>query len=75
MPNQIKILSKIKPFKKTIEVASDKSLSIRAVLLASQAVGVSTISNILESEDVLNAIVKSTVIRLSHPLISVKSVS
>ena len=56
MPNQIKILSKIKPFKKTIEVASDKSLSIRAVLLASQAVGVSTISNILESEDVLNAI-------------------
>ncbi len=56
MPNQIKILSKIKPFNKTIEVASDKSLSIRAVLLASQAVGVSTISNILESEDVLNAI-------------------
>ena len=56
MFNQIKISSKINPFKKTIEVASDKSLSIRAVLLASQAIGVSTISNILESEDVLSAI-------------------
>ena len=56
MPNQIKISKKINPFKKTIEVASDKSISIRSVLLASQAVGVSTISNLLESEDVLNAV-------------------
>ena len=56
MPNQINILNKISPFKKTIEVSSDKSLSIRAVLLASQAVGISTITNILESEDVLWAI-------------------
>ncbi len=56
MPNQIKIFNKIKPFNKTIEVSSDKSLSIRAILLASQAIGVSTISNLLESEDVLNAI-------------------
>ncbi len=56
MPNQVKIFSKINPFKKTIKVDSDKSLSIRAVLLASQAIGVSTISNILESDDVLNAI-------------------
>ena len=56
MPNQINILNKINPFKKTIEVSSDKSLSIRAVLLASQAVGISTITNILESEDVLWAI-------------------
>ena len=56
MPNQIKILNKIKPFNKTIIVTSDKSLSIRAILLASQAIGVSTISNLLESEDVLNAI-------------------
>ena len=56
MPNQIKILNKIKPFNKTIEVTSDKSLSIRAILLASQAIGVSTISNLLESEDVLNAV-------------------
>ena len=56
MPNQIKIFKKINSYNKSINVSSDKSLSIRAVLLASQAVGVSTISNILESEDVLNAI-------------------
>ena len=56
MPNQIKIFNTIKPFNKTIEVTSDKSLSIRAILLASQAIGVSTISNLLESEDVLNSI-------------------
>ena len=56
MPNQIKIFNKIKSFNKTIEVTSDKSLSIRAILLASQAIGVSTLSNLLESEDVLNAI-------------------
>ena len=56
MLNQIKISNKINSFDKTIEVSSDKSLSIRAVLLASQAIGVSTISNILESEDVLSAI-------------------
>ena len=56
MPKYIKILSKINPYNKTIYVASDKSISIRAVLLASQAIGTSTISNILESEDVLSAI-------------------
>ena len=56
MPNQIKIFNKIKSFDKTIEITSDKSLSIRAILLASQAIGVSTISNLLESEDVLNAV-------------------
>ena len=56
MPNQIKIYNKIKPFNKTIEVTSDKSLSIRAILLASQAIGVSSISNLLESEDVFNTI-------------------
>ncbi len=56
MFNQIKISNKISPFNKTINVSSDKSLSIRAVLLASQAIGVSTISNILESEDVLSSI-------------------
>ncbi len=56
MPNQIKIFNKIKPFNKTIEVTSDKSISIRAILLASQAIGISKISNLLESEDVLNAV-------------------
>ena len=56
MPNHIFIDKKIAPFNKIIQVSSDKSLSIRAVLLASQAVGTSKISNLLESEDVLNTL-------------------
>ena len=56
MPNHIYIDKKIAPFNKIIQVSSDKSLSIRAVLLASQAVGTSKISNLLESEDVLNTL-------------------
>tara|TARA_B100000989_G_C19484888_1_gene446948 strand:+ start:40 stop:1362 length:1323 start_codon:yes stop_codon:yes gene_type:complete len=54
--NHIYINQKIKSFKKKIKVSSDKSISIRSVLLASQAVGTSKISNLLESEDVLNAL-------------------
>ena len=56
MSKYIYIDKKIPPYKKTIEVSSDKSLSIRTVLLASQAIGVSKISNLLDSEDVLNAL-------------------
>tara|TARA_Y100000590_G_C15674782_1_gene997561 strand:+ start:375 stop:1700 length:1326 start_codon:yes stop_codon:yes gene_type:complete len=56
MPNHVLINNKIGYFKKKIYVSSDKSLSIRCVLLASQAVGISKISNLLESEDVLNAL-------------------
>ena len=56
MPRHIYIDEKIPPFNKTINVSSDKSLSIRTILLASQAVGTSKISNLLESEDVLNAL-------------------
>ena len=56
MPNHIFIKKKIKSFKEKIRVSSDKSISIRSVLLASQAVGVSKISNLLESEDVINAL-------------------
>ena len=56
MLNHITINDKIKFFKKKIKVSSDKSLSIRCVLLASQAVGISKIYNLLESEDVLNAL-------------------
>ena len=56
MPNHIFISKKISKFKKKIEVSSDKSLSIRCILLASQAVGISRLSNLLESEDVLNAL-------------------
>ena len=56
MPKHIYIDQKISSFNKTIKVTSDKSLSIRTILLASQAVGTSKISNLLESEDVLNAL-------------------
>jgi 3-phosphoshikimate 1-carboxyvinyltransferase len=56
MSNHIFINSKINNFKKKISVASDKSISIRSILLASQAIGISKISNLLESEDVLNTL-------------------
>ena len=56
MPNHVLINNKISYFKKKIYVSADKSLSIRCVLLASQAIGISKISNLLESEDVLNAL-------------------
>ena len=56
MPKHIYINKKIPPYNETIQVSSDKSLSIRTILLASQAVGISKVSNILESEDVLNAL-------------------
>ena len=48
MPRHIYIDEKIPSFNKTIKVSSDKSLSIRTILLASQAVGTSRISNLLE---------------------------
>jgi len=56
MPNDILIKKKIKPFINKIFVTSDKSLSIRCVLLASIAIGTSKIENLLESEDVLNTL-------------------
>ena len=56
MSKNISINSKIDSFNKKIKVASDKSLSIRCILLASQAIGKSKIYNLLESEDVLNAL-------------------
>ena len=46
------IKEKIKDFKKKIRVDGDKSISIRFLLLASQAIGVSKIYNLLESDDV-----------------------
>ena len=52
----IKITNKIKPFKKSISIEGDKSLSIRWALLASQASGKSKSFNLLKSEDVLNTL-------------------
>ncbi len=53
MPNQLFINKKIGIFNKKIIISGDKSLSIRWVLLASQAVGKSKGYNLLMSEDVL----------------------
>ena len=56
MSNNIYIEKQISKFNKKIFVGSDKSISIRTILLASQAVGISKITNLLESEDVLNTL-------------------
>ena len=56
MKNQIEIQKIIKPFKKQIIVSSDKSLSIRCILLSSIAIGRSKIFNLLNSEDVNNTL-------------------
>ena len=56
MPKTLTIKDKIKKFNKQIKVSGDKSLSIRWVLLASQAIGKSKGYNLLMSEDVLAAI-------------------
>ena len=56
MPNHILINNKINSYKKKIEVTSDKSISIRCVLMASQATGKSKAYNLLNSEDVFSTI-------------------
>ena len=56
MSSHIIIKNKIRSFNKRITVSGDKSISIRCVLLASQAIGPSKIFNLLESEDVINAL-------------------
>ena len=56
MKNSIKISGTIEPFKETISVDGDKSISIRWLLLASQAEGKSKAYGILKSEDVLSTI-------------------
>ena len=56
MKTQVKIEKIISPFKKVITVSSDKSLSIRCILLSSIAAGKSKIFNLLESEDVINTL-------------------
>ena len=56
MRDFIKINSRIKKFEKIIQVPGDKSISIRWILLASLAIGVSKSKNLLESDDVKSAI-------------------
>ena len=56
MKQLLKVNQKIDSFNQKIEVTGDKSLSIRWVLLASQATGKSKAYNLLMSEDVIAAI-------------------
>ena len=56
MSRIININNKIKSFDKNIVVEGDKSISIRFILLASQAIGTSKAYNLLKSEDVLASI-------------------
>ena len=61
MTNHLIVKNKINRFNKIINVSGDKSLSIRWVLFASLANGISKANNLLKSEDViatLNAIKK-----------------
>ena len=59
MTNKFSIVinKKIKKFDKLILVEGDKSISHRALLIASQCLGTSVIKGLLESEDVKNTIV------------------
>ncbi len=50
------IKSKILPFKKTIKVDSDKSISIRTFLIGAISHKISSAKNVLESEDVFSTI-------------------
>ena len=56
MANSILINNKINKFNKSITVSGDKSISIRWILFASLANGISKSKNLLISEDVLAAI-------------------
>ena len=56
MKNYLSINTLIPSFNKVLNVPGDKSLSIRWVLLASQAIGKSKAYNLLESDDVISAI-------------------
>ena len=52
----INISNKIGNFNKNIQVDSDKSISIRSFLISAISHNVSTIKNVLESDDVYSAI-------------------
>ena len=54
MSKKLLINSKNNSFKKTISIDGDKSISIRTLLLGSQAYGKTYIENILLSEDILS---------------------
>ena len=53
---KIVIQKKIKNFKKIIKVDSDKSLSIRSLLISSQSFGLCKINNLSKSGDILSTV-------------------
>ncbi len=67
MGKKLLINNQYNSFKKTISIDGDKSISIRTLLLGSQAIGKSMIENILLSEDIKNSIncLKKLGIRIS----------
>ena len=50
------VRGKINKFNKSVKIPGDKSLSLRALIIATQCIGVSKIKNLLESEDVLDCV-------------------
>ena len=56
MRNKLLIDNEHNSFKKRISIDGDKSISIRTLLLGSQAYGKTSIDNILLSEDILSSI-------------------
>ena len=68
MSNKIVLKKKIKNFNKKILVPGDKSLSIRWVLIASLAEGISKAQNLLMSEDVIAALksIKKLGVKVSY---------
>ena len=48
--------NKISAFKRKIDVDPDKSISIRSFIIGSISNNISSVKNVLESEDVLSAI-------------------
>ncbi len=59
MPNKsfsLTVSNQIKPFKKVINVDSDKSISIRSFLIGAISHNISEVKNVLESEDVYSCI-------------------
>ena len=74
MPKQICINNKISPYNKIIQVSSDKSLSIRWVLLSSLASGVSRAKNLLISEDVLATLKAIKRLGIKDHIASIRSI-
>ena len=52
----VNVINKIGKFNKSIEIDSDKSLSLRGFLIGSISQNISEIKNVLESEDTYSAI-------------------